>query len=247
MSATASPHGLPLTFQLYGINNQNFIHLRDRESGSWWQQVTGEAILGTLRVGRLEPIAFEEVTFAVWKREHPPGSCCAPTRRSSGRREYAPADWDERMTTTPTVTALPADSPLPARTLVVGVEAGGASKAYPLERVREARALVDTVGGVPIVVVVAEDGRSVRAFDRRVDGQDREFVLVPGTGLPVLVDLLSGTEWSFAGEALRGPLSRPAAHPRALPARLLVRLADLSPRHRGAPGVDAAGAAVIAA
>ena len=63
------------------------------------------------------------------------------------------------------------------------------------------------MGGVPIVVVVAEDGRSVRAFDRRVDGQDREFVLVPGTGLPVLVDLLSGTEWSFAGEALRGPLS----------------------------------------
>ncbi len=109
------------------------------------------------------------------------------------------------MSSTPTVTALPADSPLPARTLVVGVEVNGQSKAYPLERVREARALVDVVGGAPIVVVVADDGRSVRAFDRRVDGGEREFVLVPGTGLPMLVDLATGTEWSFAGEGLRGP------------------------------------------
>ena len=118
------------------------------------------------------------------------------------------------MTTTPTVTAFPADSPLPARALVVGVEAGGASKAYPLERVQRSTGAGRHRGRCPIVVVVAEDGRSVRAFDCRVDGEDREFVLVPGTGLPVLVDLSSGTEWSFAGEALRGPLERPAAHPR---------------------------------
>jgi hypothetical protein len=30
---------------------------------------------------------------------------------------------------------------------------------------------------------------------------------VPGTGLPMLVDLGTGTEWSFAGEAQRGPLA----------------------------------------
>ena len=66
---------------------------------------------------------------------------------------------------------------------------------------------MDTVGGVPIVVVVADDGRSVRAFDRRVDGSRSRVRVVPGTGLPVLVDLLSGTEWSFAGEAVRGPLA----------------------------------------
>ena len=34
--------GRKLTFHLAGINNQNFI-MRDEETGSWWQQVTGVA------------------------------------------------------------------------------------------------------------------------------------------------------------------------------------------------------------
>jgi hypothetical protein len=198
--------GRPLRFRLVGINNQNFV-MQDEETGSWWQQVTGEAIFGPLRGARLELLPHDEVSFAIWKGDHPDGWVLRPDAEIERRAEYAPIDWDERMASTPTVTTLRPDSPLPARALVVGVEAGGASKAYPLERVREARALVDTVGGVPIVVVVADDGKSVRAFDRRVDGMDREFVLVPGAGQPVLVDLLSGTEWNFAGEGTEGPLA----------------------------------------
>ena len=198
--------GRTLRFRLVGINNQNFV-MQDEETGSWWQQVTGEAIFGPLRGARLELLPHDQVAFAIWKGDHPRGRVLRPDAEIERRAEYAPIDWEEAMVSTPTVTTLPADSPLEARTLVVGVEAGGASKAYPLERVREARALVDTVGRVPIVVVVAEDGRSVRAFDRRVDGMDREFVLVPGEGLPVLVDLLSGTRWSFAGEGIEGPLA----------------------------------------
>lgn len=202
----AAVNGRTLRFRLVGINNQNFV-MQDEQTGSWWQQVTGEAIFGPLKGARLELLPHDEVSFAIWKREHPTGRVLAPDPAIEQRHEYAPVDWDERMSSTPTVTSLPADSPLAARTLIVGVELHGHSTAYPLERLREARALLDTVGGVPIVVVVADDGKSVRAFDRRVDGMDREFVLVPGDGLPVLVDLLTGTEWSFAGEAVRGPLA----------------------------------------
>ena len=197
-------NGRTLRFRLVGINNQNFV-MQDEETGSWWQQVTGEAVFGPLKGTRLELLPHDEVSFAIWKNEHPGGRVLQPDPAIEQQQEYAPPDWDERMTSTPTVTALPADSPLAARTLVVGVEVNGESKAYPLDRVREARALVDVVGGTPIVVVVADDGRSVRAFDRRVDGREREFVLVPGAGLPLLVDLATGTEWSFAGEGLRGP------------------------------------------
>lgn len=202
----AAVDGRPLRFRLVGINNQNFV-MQDDATGSWWQQVTGEAIFGPLKGARLELVPHDEVSFAIWKREHPDGRVLAPDPAIERQQEYAPVDWDERMKATPTVTALPPDSPLEARTLIVGVSLNGESKAYPLERLREARALLDTVGGVPIVVVVAADGKSVRAFDRRVDGMDREFVLVPGEGLPVLVDLLTGSEWTFAGDAVRGPLA----------------------------------------
>jgi hypothetical protein len=199
-------HGRPLRFRLVGINNQNFV-MQDEETGSWWQQVTGEAVFGPLKGARLEQVPHDEVSFAIWKGEHPGGRVLRPDPAIEQQQEYAPVDWDERMVSTPTVTMLPPGSPLAARTLIVGVEVNGRSKAYPLDRVREARALIDTVGSVPIVVVVADDGRSVRAFDRRVDGIEREFVLVAGTGPPVLVDVTTGTEWSFAGEALTGPLA----------------------------------------
>ena len=37
--------GVTFHFRLAAINNQNFI-MSDEETGSWWQQVTGCAILG---------------------------------------------------------------------------------------------------------------------------------------------------------------------------------------------------------
>ena len=47
--------GRTLHFHLAGINNQNFI-MRDEETGSWWQQVSGEAMLGPLKGRRLKPV-----------------------------------------------------------------------------------------------------------------------------------------------------------------------------------------------
>jgi len=38
-------NGQTLKFHLAGINNQNFI-MRDEQTGSWWQQISGEAIQG---------------------------------------------------------------------------------------------------------------------------------------------------------------------------------------------------------
>ena len=60
--------GRVLHFHLAGINNQNFI-MKDEETGSWWQQVTGEAIFGPLKGKHLKPVYMDELTFATWKRE----------------------------------------------------------------------------------------------------------------------------------------------------------------------------------
>jgi hypothetical protein len=50
----------------------------------------------------------------------------------------------------------PDESPLPAKVFVVGVSAGGQSKAYPLEQLAGLpdAALEDTVGGIPVRIVV---------------------------------------------------------------------------------------------
>ena len=62
--------GQRLTFRLMGVNNQNFV-MEDLQTGTWWQQVTGEALLGPLAGRRLRMLRFDEVALSIWTAEHP--------------------------------------------------------------------------------------------------------------------------------------------------------------------------------
>ena len=61
-----------MDFRLWGINNQNFI-MRDEQTGTWWQQVSGLAIHGPLKGKRLRLVPHDQITFATWKQEQPKG------------------------------------------------------------------------------------------------------------------------------------------------------------------------------
>jgi hypothetical protein len=92
-----------------------------------------------------------------------------------------------------------------ARTLVVGVQAGGASKAYPVDALRKQNPVVDTLGGTPLLLLLADDGKSVRAFDRRLDGRALEFFRREDS--PALIDSETGSTWDFNGQAVSGALA----------------------------------------
>ena len=181
--------------------------MRDEETGSWWQQVTGEAILGPLKGQRLTPVVHDELTFATWKREKPQGRVLRPDEEIARAGKYAPANWEERMATVPVATSFTLDESLEPRTLVVGVTVNGASKAYPFDAEVRQSPIIDDVGGMPVFLVVGEDKKSVRAFERLVDGRKLEFFLKPGSSSLVLVDAETGSEWDFTGKANGGPLS----------------------------------------
>ena len=194
----ATVDGRTLHFHLAGINNQNFI-LRDEETGSWWQQVSGEAIQGPLKGRRLGPVSQDEIAFERWKREQPAGRVLRPDSRILEAGLYAKPDWEVRMQNMPVATRTH-DARLAPRELIVGVTANGRSKAYPMRLIDPQVPLIDTLGGVPIVIVVAGD-RSVRAFRRELDGRTFEIF---GTA-DALIDSASGSQWDFTGTAVRGP------------------------------------------
>jgi hypothetical protein len=202
----ATVGGRQLHFRLAGINNQNFI-MRDDETGSWWQQVTGEAILGPLKGQRLKSVFHEELTFATWKREQPLGRVLKPDDGITATGRYAPANWEERMVNVPVTTSHALDESLKPRTLVVGLTLNGSSKAYPFEALRKQSPVMDELGGIPICIVVGDDDRSVRAFERLVDGRKLELFLKPGHSSWILVDAETGSEWDFTGKAVSGPLT----------------------------------------
>ena len=196
--------GRVLTFRLYGINNQNML-MRDEETGSWWQQATGEAIQGPLKGRRLVPFLHSEVTFAVFRREHPGGRVLRPA--AEYQSSYARANWERRMKRTPTVTPRAADDEIDPRTHVLGVELGRRARAYPFPAIRRGGPVNDVVAGVPIAVVVGDDRKSVRVFERTVDGLRLELAARTGVKPLAMVDLETGSEWDFAGVATSGPLA----------------------------------------
>jgi hypothetical protein len=203
--------GRALKFHLAGINNQNFI-MRDEETGSWWQQISGECVQGPLKGRRLKMFDHDELTFATWKREGARGRVLRPDPKIEAAKQYAPADWEKDVARMRVATTLAnPNETLPARTLVVGVEAGGKSKAYPFDALAKQNPIMDSVGGTPLLILLGEDGKSVRAFDRRVEGRALELFLRPSfidplKGPPTLIDKETGSEWDFTGTARSGEL-----------------------------------------
>jgi len=176
--------------------------MKDEETGSWWQQVTGEAIFGPLKGKHLKPVFLDELTFGAWKREEPQGRVLRPDERVAASGKYAPADWEDRMLRVPVATQVKAPE-LDPRELVLGITIDDVAAAYPVFALQKQNPIIDKLSGTPLVIVLGEDGKSIRAFNRTVEGQEREFFLKPNSS-PLRVIDDKGTEWDFTGTALNG-------------------------------------------
>ena len=195
--------GQTLHFHLAGINNQNFI-MEDEETGTWWQQVSGQAIRGPLKGKQLEGVPWDEVNFGIWARENPHTMVLLPDEGLE--RRYAPVDWDKNMAEVPVATTFATDGRLAQRELVAGVTIGDAAKAYPMPELIAQSPISDRIGSTAILLVIDNDGRSVRCFDRTVAGERLDLFLKPDSDPLVLVDAQTGSEWDFSGTAISGPL-----------------------------------------
>ena len=193
--------GLRLTFHLAGINNQNFL-MRDDQTGTYWQQISGAAISGPLTGRRLELVPFDELTYALWKDEEPLGTVLRDVAAYTS--EYAPRNWDVRMRRAPTVLSY-ARPGIEPRDLMFGVHLAGSSRAFPYEAVLKEKLVQDRIGGDPVMLVVGPDDRSVRAFRRQIPGVAAmaEFYRMP-EGNALLLDSATGSRWNFQGCAVSG-------------------------------------------
>ena len=183
--------------------------MRDEETGSWWQQVSGKAIHGPLQGHQLKSVFHDEVSFAIWKGEQPNGRVLKPDEKIVAKDEYEKPDWEARYEKLRVVEGTDVDKRLPPRTLVMGIALNGKSVAYPLPALQKQSPIIDMAGAVPVVVALGEDNRSVRAFERTVDGRTLEFFQKKDDKNPQfqLIDAETGSTWNFEGKATSGPLA----------------------------------------
>jgi hypothetical protein len=204
--------GLRLTFHLAGINNQNFL-MRDDQTGTYWQQISGRAVSGPLRGSQLPFVHSDELTFGTWRSEEPLGTVLQDA--APYRAEYAPKDWDVRMQAMPTVIDF-REHGLKARDLMLGIQAFGASRAFRYDEVLQAKLVQDRVGAEPVLLVVGADGQSVRAFRNRIPGVPGvpDFYRLP-TSQPdaLLMDAATGSRWNFRGCAISGKVTGACLEP----------------------------------
>jgi hypothetical protein len=163
-------NGRALHFYLAGINNQNFL-MRDKETGTWWQQITGKAIYGPLKGASLELVPYDELTFGEWKSEVSGGQVLAEVPKYA--KEYE-SNWEPDILKLPIVISFPGTE-LKSRDVVVGLQLDGVSRAYPWDTLLKQSPVVDRVAGTPLLVAVAPDKKSFRVFVSRIDGRDAEF------------------------------------------------------------------------
>ncbi|MEE9286232.1 MAG: DUF3179 domain-containing protein [Dehalococcoidia bacterium] len=189
----------------------------DHQTGSYWFQSGGEAIVGTLTGRRLGLLPSVMLPWRDWLTLHPDTRVLSRDQ-GFGRRRYAADVFEgygerlDRLQFPFPVSIEKLDDRLRPSTVVISVRAAGQEKAYPLAAL-SGSVVNDAIGDEPVVVVVPTGGLSGRAFSRRHDGETLTFELRDGD----VRDRETGSRWDFAGRAVEGPLAGQELEP--LPTR----------------------------
>lgn len=197
----------PLTFGVSGKLIMNVLVMYDRETGSYWSQILGEAVEGELTGTTLEPLAALQTNWEAWKTLHPDTLALdkGTTNSYDSYSSYYAQDVAGVIGETRS------DDRLNRKALGLGMVIDGAPAFFPYTTLRTDLVVNDRVGDVDVVVAYENDAFSAVAYDRSVDGQTLTFsadgATPAGSGL-VLVDAETGSRWSaLTGAATAGPLA----------------------------------------
>jgi hypothetical protein len=201
----AELQGRRLMFRLRGQYNGTILLVED-STKTMWSPFTGVGLTGDMRGVALERLPASQCLWSEWLAMHPTTLVLygEQTARLGHGSEYSPGSPGISPRFRASLVR-PLDKRLPHNTLVLGVENGANSRAYPLQRLAEiGPVLNDSLGNAEIVVLSRPGTFQALAFRRRLG--DR--VLVFGcdkTG--DIYDQETGTLWNVMGEAVSGPLA----------------------------------------
>ena len=188
--------GQMLDFGTTGRLRYSDLVVYDRQTETWWQQGTGEAIAGELTGTKLIFRAVSIIAWEKFKAAYPTAKVLSKDTgygRAYGSNPYSGYDdvnsspFLYRGPKTPDV--------LPAVAYVLTVDLNGKAVAYPYETLKQVNVVNDNVGGKEILVMWAagtaaslnadtvaggRDLGSANAFARELDGQTLTFIFQNG-------------------------------------------------------------------
>jgi len=163
--------GQPEKFRLVGMDHFNAM-FEDATTKSWWRQVNGEAITGSLKGEALPEVGSVQLSIKKLFELYPNAlvmqldEVSKSKYDSLGRFEHGKSKGS--LTRTDSLS-------WNDKSWVVGLQVGKSSKAYDWNKLKEMRIINDKVGEKPIVLVLSNDNQSFVAFERSSDTETFAF------------------------------------------------------------------------
>lgn len=206
--------GDTLRMGVSGLLRNSDLIMWDDLTQSWWQQFTGEGIVGTYTGRLLDIVPSQVVGYGAFKEQYPDGEVLSTNGRSYGTNPYANYDSSSQ----PFLFQGTLDTRLFATTRVLGVHLNDESVAYSFPTLSEDHVINDTVGGIDVVAVwqsgsvsaldngfidASKDVGMAGLFERTLDGK----LLTFSFNGDAIVDDQTGTTWNIFGTAIAGELA----------------------------------------
>ena len=190
----------------------------DRQTESWWQQLTGEAIIGVMAGTKLDFLAAPIISWQDYMTLQPDGQVLSKNTgfsRGYGQNPYVGYD---RVDNPPFLFEGDLDGRLQPKERVAAITVDGVDAAFPFSKLAEEGAVNYTVNGTDVALFFkagtrsaldrssisnSQDIGSVTAFDASLDGQALTFS-AQGDGF---TDAETGSTWNVLGQATDGPLA----------------------------------------
>ncbi len=212
--------GAVLDFGVSGNLRFSDLIMWDRQTETWWQQATGEGIVGRHAGVFLEPLSMSVLSFGDFRRAFPAADILTEDTGFSflyGSNPYVNYD----SATSPPVATRIVNRGIPPLTRVVGLLAGEVAVAVPYTVLQEVGVATVDLAGTTVVVLWAPGTRSPLdqydiAASRDIgsaaaylpEAGGRPLTLSPDPGNPGhFRDAETDSRWDVTGLAVDGPLA----------------------------------------
>lgn len=207
--------GRELRFGVSGNLRHSDLIMWDDATESWWQQLTGEGIVGEYTGRRLDIVTSQLISFGVFRARYPAGKVLQGPLGDYGRNPYVGYDSSAK----PFLFRGSTDSRLYATERVLAAQIDAVAVAYPFALLQESAVVNDRVADQAIVIFwqagaasaldAAEIDQSrdvgmALMYSRELTG-GRTLTFSPDDG--AFRDQETGSRWNIFGEATSGPLT----------------------------------------
>ena len=228
--------GQTLRFGTTGTLRNSDLVMWDDRTQSWWQQITGEAMVGDMAGKKLELLNAPIVGWGSFAEKYPDGVLMERPAGTGINYDLPPYAGYDDVRTPPWFYDGPLDERLPGTERVVTLDIDGVRVAYPFSALRNESVINDRVGQTDVLILFEPRTESAFIPDYSRDPGDPDLT---GSNLPVgsfttydrhvndlvltfsmedevVVDQETGSTWDFFGQAVEGPLAgtqlRPLRH-----------------------------------